>query len=243
MTKLYNKSKLMFSFVCILAYVVLASIGDSLSHAIGISKILTTPLLLVMSAVIYIWLSKSNLTRKYGIKGIRGKLSSMLFFIPLIILISMNLWNGVTLNMPVADTALYIVSMLLVGFLEEIIFRGFLFKSLSETGVKKAFIISSVTFGIGHIVNLFNGAEVLPTILQIISAIVIGFLFTALFYKTKSLWPCIITHGIFNSLSAFAVEPNATGRIILCILICLIAGLYSVYIMKSKRVLKNPKMY
>ncbi len=235
MIKLYNKNKLIFSLVCIAAYVVLASMADSLSDIIGITKVVTTPLLIVMSAVIYIWLVKSKLTKEYGITAVQGKLSGILFFIPLAVLVTANLWNGVTLNMPIPDTVLYIVSMIFVGFLEEMIFRGFLFKALCESGVKKAFIISSVTFGIGHIVNLLNGAEVLPTILQIISAIVIGFLFTALFYKTKSLWPCIIAHGMFNSLSAFAIEPNNTGRILSCVLICLIAGLYSVYIIKFKR--------
>ncbi len=234
MTKFYEKNKLTFSLVWIGIYVVFASVADSLSETIGISKIVTVPLLFVMSAVIYIWLAKNKLTKEYGITGIKGNLGRMLYFAPLVILITANLWNGVTLNMPIADTALYIVSMLLVGFLEEVIFRGFLFKALCESGVKKAFVISAVTFGIGHIVNLLNGAELLPTILQIISAVVIGFLFTALFYKTNSLWPCIITHGIFNSLSAFAIEPNNTDRIISCILICLIAGLYSVYIIKSE---------
>ncbi len=230
MTKLYNKSKLIFSLVCIAAYVVLASVADSLSNTIGITKAVTAPLLLVMSLVIYIWLAKSKLTKEYGIVGIQGKLSGMLFFIPLAILITANLWNGVTLNMPIPDTVLYVISMVLVGFVEEIIFRGFLFKAICESGVKQAFIISSATFGIGHIVNLLNGAELLPTILQIISAIAIGFLFTLIFYKSKSLWPCIITHSIFNALSAFAVEPNNTGRILSCAAICLIAILYSVYI-------------
>lgn len=230
MTKIYNKNKLTFALIWIGIYVVLASVADSLSDTIGISKIITAPLLITMSVVIYVWLSKNNLNKEYGLVRTDGKKSSMLYFVPLVILITANLWNGVTLNMPIIDTVFYIISMIFVGFLEEIIFRGFLFKSICESGVKKAFIISSVTFGIGHIVNLLNGAELLPTILQIISAICIGFLFTLIFYKTKSLWACIITHSIFNSLSAFAVEPSNMGRIISCFLICMISILYSIWI-------------
>lgn len=232
MTKIYNKNKLTFSLILIGIYVVLTSIADSLSDTIGISKIITAPWLLAMTVVLYIWLSKNNLAKEYGLVCATDKKSSMLYYIPLIILITVNLWNGVTLNMPIIDTILYIVSMIFLGFVEEIIFRGFLFKSICESGVKKAFLISSITFGIGHIVNLLNGAELLPTILQIISAVAIGFLFTLIFYKTKSLWACIITHSIFNSLSAFAVEPSNIGRIISCILICVVSVLYSIYLIR-----------
>lgn len=226
MTKIYEKNKLTFSLIWIGIYVVLASVADSLSDSIRITKIITAPLLVVLSGIIYIWLSKNNLKEEYGISKCKFK-RDFLYFIPLIILITANLWNGVTLNMPVIDTVLYIASMIFVGFLEEVIFRGFLFKALCESGIKKAFIISSVTFGIGHIVNLLNGAELLTTVLQIISAISIGFLFTIIFYKGESLWPCIITHSIFNSLSAFAVEQSDIGRIISCFAICIISILYS----------------
>lgn len=40
--------------------------------------------------------------------------------------------------------------MLCVGFLEEMIFRGLLFEAIAKENVKKAIIISSVTFGIRH---------------------------------------------------------------------------------------------
>ncbi len=233
MTGIYNKDKLAFSLILIGAYVLLASIADSLSDAVGISKIITVPFLFIMSLAIYIFLSKNKLKKEYGLILPLEKASTVLFYIPLIILITANLWNGVTLNMSVTDTVLYILSMLFVGFIEEIIFRGFLFKALCNNGIKKAFIISSLTFGIGHIVNLFNGASLLPTVLQIISAVAIGFMFTLIFYKSKSLLPCIVTHSVFNSLSAFGREPDSIKRIIFCIAICAICVLYSLYLIKS----------
>jgi hypothetical protein len=44
--------------------------------------------------------------------------------------------------------------------------------------------------------------------------------------------PCIITHGVFNALSAFANETGLTSKeqIISCILITLISGAYALYI-------------
>ena len=64
--------------------------------------------------------------------------------------------------------------MINIGFLEEIIFRGFLFKMLEKDNVKTAIIVSSITFGMGHIVNLLNGADLVPTLLQVCYALAIG---------------------------------------------------------------------
>ena len=77
--------------------------------------------------------------------------------------------------------------MLNIGFLEEIIFRGFLFKMMEKNNVKTAIIVSSITFGIGHIVNLLNGAELIPTLLQVCYAIAIGYMLVMVFYKSKSI--------------------------------------------------------
>jgi membrane protease YdiL (CAAX protease family) len=95
--------------------------------------------------------------------------------------------------------------MINVGFIEEIIFRGFLFKMMEKTNVKVAIIVNALTFGVGHIVNLLNGADFISTLLQICSAISIGYLFVTIFYKSKSLVPCIIAHGVFNSLPILSV--------------------------------------
>ena len=87
------------------------------------------------------------------------------------------------------------LSMACVGVIEEVIFRGFLFKAMCKDNIKLAVFISSITFGMGHIVNLLNGKDLIATLLQICYASAIGFLFTIIFYKGKSLLPCIITHG------------------------------------------------
>jgi membrane protease YdiL (CAAX protease family) len=50
------------------------------------------------------------------------------------------------------------------------------------------------------------GADLIPTLLQIAYATSIGYLFVTIFYKSKSLVPCIITHSIMNALSVFSVE-------------------------------------
>ena len=84
--------------------------------------------------------------------------------------------------------------MLWVGFLEEVIFRGLLFKAIAKDNVKTALIISSVTFGLGHLLNLVNGsgAGIAENLLQVTGAIAIGFLFVILYYRGGRFFPCII---------------------------------------------------
>ena len=240
MKKLYNKNEVTFSIIWIILYVVLLSIADSVSESLGTAKLITAPLCILMTAFLFFWLKKNNLMEKYGLCKFEGSMKKYLFFFPLVILCSTNLWNGVTINLSLLGTVLYIVSMLCVGFLEELIFRGFLFRAMCKDNVKSAIIVSSITFGIGHIVNLLNGAELLSTLLQVCYAVAIGFLFTIIVYYGKSLIPCILCHGIVNSLSVFAVESDNLLDIITAIVIIVVSLTYTLWIIKTERTKKEP---
>ncbi len=127
--------------------------------------------------------------------------------------------------------------MICVGFVEEVIFRDLLFNAMRKDGVRSAVIVSSLTFGIGHIVNLFNGsgAQLLSNLCQVGYAAAVGLLFVILFLKTGSLIPCIVTHNAVNSLSVFANEGGitVTQEIFSAVAITVIALAYSVYLLKK----------
>jgi membrane protease YdiL (CAAX protease family) len=122
--------------------------------------------------------------------------------------------------------------MINIGFIEELIFRGFLFKMMAKSNVKSAIIVSALTFGMGHIINLLNGADLIPTLIQICYATSIGYLFVIIFHKTKSLIPCIITHCLVNSLSVFNIENNLSLYIAPMVL-TIIPLAYAIYINKK----------
>lgn len=125
--------------------------------------------------------------------------------------------------------------MLCVGFIEEVIFHGFLFKALCKDGVKRTVVISSLTFGLGHIVNLLNGSDLLPTLLQVCYAAAIGFLFTILFYRGGSLFPCILTHSVINATGIFSVSSSHIFSLVRDMLICIISIGYALYILKKTK--------
>lgn len=233
MNSLYKKNELTFSFMWIILYVVLSSVADNLSVSLGIEKVVTAPMCILLSIFLWMWIKKNGLSEKCGFCRFKGDIGKYLYFIPLVIISTCNLWNGVTINFPVMELVLYVLNMLCAGFLEEVIFRGFLFNALCGKDLKQAILISSLTFGIGHIVNLLNGAEVFATLLQLCYATAIGFLFTIIFYKGKSLIPCIVSHSIFNSLSAFGIEGSRTFHIVVMIILAILSVAYAIWIWKK----------
>lgn len=236
--KLYDKSEILFSVLWIVAYCVLMSVGDSLSATVGIEKSVTLPVALLMSVLLLVFLKKNKLFGYCGICPSKVSARSMLYYLPVVVMLTANLWWGVTLNYGALETVLYILTMLCVGLLEEIIFRGLLFNAMRKDNVKIAIIVSSVTFGIGHIINLVNGsgAELIPNLLQVIYATAAGFMFVMMYYRSASIVLCIAAHGIFNSLSAFAKEAQTLeARVISCILLTVITGSYAIYLAFSAR--------
>lgn len=227
MEKLFNKHETLFCVLLIVIYVLLNSyciqnfgVKDYRSVIINtiFSSLLIT-LIVLLKKVKYYGLRKVTDSKKY------------LYFIPLLLIGTVNLWNGISINNSKGEIICHILTMINVGFIEEIIFRGFLFKMMSKSNVKSAIIVSSITFGIGHIVNLLNGADLIPTLMQICYAISLGYLFVIIFYKSKSLIPCIITHLLINSLSIFnTINKTSYVQVILLIIITL---LYAVYINKN----------
>jgi len=237
MQKLYEKHELWFALGWIAFYVVAVSFADELSRTIGIEKIVTFPLLLTMCAVLLLWIKRNNLFQTFGLCQSSVSPSQIFWYLPLAVLISSNLWFGLRWNLPLHETVLYIASMICVGFVEEVIFRGLLFNAMRKDGLKSAVIVSSLTFGIGHIINLFNGsgAQLLSNLCQVGYAAAVGFLFVIMFLKTGSLIPCIVTHSAVNALSVIANEGAITAaqEIFSAIAIAVIALAYSVYLLKK----------
>lgn len=231
MRKLYIKSKLAFSIIWIVLYVVLLSVADELSLLLKIEKVITAPLCLFLTLFLFVWLKKNGLLCEYGICAPKSSAKRYLYYLPLLIIVSANFWYGVEISKSFVEIILYVISMLCVGFLEEIIFRGFLFTSMKKDSFKAAVIVSSITFGIGHIVNLLSGAEVLATLLQIVYATAGGFLFTIIFHKSGSLIFCILAHSLLNATSIICASGSTLAQIIVSIALTVISVSYALIIL------------
>ena len=212
MKKLYVKNELTFAIVWIVVYCVLQSLANPLNERIGIEYAASAAFCVLQTVALFAFIRKNNLQKRYGFCKSSVPACRFLYYLPLVILASGNLWNGVALNYSPAATVCRIVCMLCVGILEEVIFRGLLFKAIAKDNIKSAVVISSVTFGIGHIINLFNGSgmDLVNNLCQIVFAIAVGFLLVTIFYRGGSLRPCIIVHSAINTLGTFANDTSLT---------------------------------
>ncbi|MBP8855659.1 MAG: CPBP family intramembrane metalloprotease [Oscillospiraceae bacterium] len=241
--KLYQKDQSWFAILFIIVYIVGTSVADQLSRNIGVQKSITTLFFVLLIFVLYGFIKRNAMQKEYGLCKVVYPVSKWVFYAPLALVASVNLWFGVQLNMTVIESAFYAFSMLLVGFLEELIFRGLLFKALSKSNMRAAIIVSSITFGMGHIINLINGsgAELVSTLYQIVYASALGFLFVTIFYCTKSLWPCIITHSVINALSTFINRTMMSTFILpIAFIITLVSLGYALFLWKTVIQAKNP---
>ena len=228
MNKIFEKYETFFCILLIVIYIVLNSFC---LQNFGVGDYRSVIINTLFSINLIVLMSRLNRLSYYGINKVQN-IKQYLYFIPLVLIVSVNLWNGININNSMSEIIFYIINMINIGFIEEIIFRGFLFKMMAKDNVKSAIIVSSITFGIGHIINLLHGAELLPTIMQICSAISIGYLFAIIFYKSKSLIPCISTHSLINALSIFHIDNNIMLYVESGFLI-IVPLIYAIYINKK----------
>lgn len=221
MRKLYEKSPVSFALVWIGLYVVVMNIALQFCSGFDDLASKTVPQLLapvvciiVLAIVSTVWILRNGLAETFGLCAFKGNIKSFLWFLPLIAMSCTNLKNGVALSASLSVTLLMAVNQAVAGYVEEIIFRGFLFRGMAKDNLRSAIIVSAVTFGAGHIVNLANTADTLGVLLQVCYAIVIGFLYTIIVYKGGSLWPCIASHMFVNGSSVFAAEHGPFNALV-----------------------------
>lgn len=122
-------------------------------------------------------------------------------------------------NLPSMDLSKIVYNILMgsqPGFFEEFLVRGtllLLLITLLNTGQHKAFtgaLISSILFGLLHLINLFGGEQGgLETLQQTLYAIVLGLIFTVMYYRTGSLWVPIFWHALLDTTYNFSSSGGA----------------------------------
>ena len=96
-----------------------------------------------------------------------------------------------------------IMTILITPFVEEVFFRGFMFKWMTgHRPVWLAALVSSILFGIAHI---------LPP--QAISATLMALALCWLYWRTGSIWPAIAAHITNNAIGILLGSAAAAGHL------------------------------
>ena len=232
MKKLYEEKEVLFAVGWILVYCLLIA---PIRGQYGDGSIVLTAAMFIFALAITLFVKMYDLKEKYGLDRWPVKPARYLYFIPMWVLSVGNMWDGIALNYTGMPLVYATLSMTLVGYVEEMLFRGFLFKAmLKEGSAVSAIIVSSLTFGIGHIVNLFSGQASLETLVQIVFAISWGFMFTMVYYRCQSLLPCIVAHATIDVASLFGAETKTGDTLYVCATI-VVAIAYCIYLAMLKQ--------
>ncbi|VWL85004.1 CPBP family intramembrane glutamic endopeptidase [Oceanivirga miroungae] len=116
-----------------------------------------------------------------------------------------------------------ITTTMLVGFSEELMYRGIVLPAFLENHSKfKTILISSAFFSSLHAVNILGGFELTGVISQVVVTFFVGITFACIFTEIKSLLPLIIFHGWWDFLSiggGAVTESKITGAITAAIVV------------------------
>lgn len=233
--RLFDKNEILFAIIWIAVYVLGFGNADMLSESLGFPKLITVIFGVLLSVILLLFIKTNGLFGYFGLCEPKKEPKDFLFYIPLLLVSTASIWSGISFEIKPLTAVLSVLSMCLVGFLEELIFRGMLFTGMAKNGIKSAIIVSSLTFGVGHIVNLLMGAPVFETLLQLVYASAAGFCYTAIFYYGKSIIPCVLSHALINSLSVFGAEATTVEMIIISAIQTAINIGYGIYILKKKK--------
>lgn len=239
--KLYKNKAVLHSLVWLGLYLVVNTITGNIAGALEIDDYFISAVPNLLLAVICLWyLKAAGISNDIGLLTKPGeKASVMLFYIPLLALPFLNLMYGINTSLSAMDIVFLLMMYAGVGFMEEIVFRGLMFKALTKKWNRYmvvAFI--SFTFAIGHIVSMAAvGMTGSDTALQIINAFVVGFMFMAVILASGNLTVCVITHILYNFVANISLVGYTHIEIIAFNTI--ITALYFAYlIIRSKKMKK-----
>lgn len=213
MYKLFKKNEVRFALVLIAVYVVGVSLMQRVSEALGVEFLAEAVFGVALTAVLAAFIRRNGLASYLGLRRPEVPAARMLFYIPLALVAAGSAFFGVGMSYGPAAAVCHTAMMLCVGFLEEVIFRGFLFRGIARQSLKRAVVISAVTFGIGHIVNLLNGYAPFESAVQVAFAVAVGFVLVLVFLRTGSIWPCVAFHALNNCMTAFTTGAALTDRL------------------------------
>lgn len=137
--------------------------------------------------------------RKWTYYGFKQEITRINWtpYIPLLIILTVLCFQGFS-SQPLETIVFYVGFAILVGFVEESIYRGIMIKILLPLGILPAILTSSILFSVTHMLNLLSGQSMGQTVLQLVYSLLIGIVLAQLFIKMWNIYPLILFHSVHN---------------------------------------------
>ena len=111
MKKLYEKNEILFAIF----WIVLYTVSMGILRNLGDDSPFMMAGLIVISVLMFLFVWKNGLMEKYGLSAWAKNSRAMLWFLPLWIIASFNLWGGIAPRYALPGQIFAMVSMALAG--------------------------------------------------------------------------------------------------------------------------------
>jgi uncharacterized protein len=189
--------------------------GGAAAHFLNLSNntfFLVANVILFILAMVFISAARGG--RNVGLRPIKSWGVFWLAFIPPVVNLvyaGVNIANGVYKVPAITTIVVYFFLALLVGFNEEVYFRGLMLKPLSLRWVWRAAIITAILFGVSHSLNVLAGSDPVYVGLQIVYALALGFGFAAMAMASATIYPLILAHFLTDFFGFLSGGPGGTA--------------------------------
>ncbi|MGM0238220.1 lysostaphin resistance A-like protein [Enterococcus sp. AZ103] len=191
---------------------------------------------LVAAIILTLFMKKRKLTN-FGFqkRKIAGKNWLFMFIIILIQPLVLGLQSKLSFSLLV----LMLLQMILVGYVEEVLFRGIFYYYLQAKGTIIYLLFSSLVFGLLHFASSLNpDTALILVVLQVINALLLGLVFAVLYLSSKTIYLSIIFHTLFNLLAVIS-NPGSIKQNILAVSLLIIS--YIIYLLTQKNKRLSPR--
>ncbi|SEM94930.1 hypothetical protein SAMN04488103_102527 [Gemmobacter aquatilis] len=131
---------------------------------------------------------------------------------PWLLFLALFAASALNAGLPPASVTLFILAnTMMVGWSEEVMFRGIWLRGMFRSyGIWVAILGSSVLFGAMHVLNVFLTGDLRGAVLQAVAAFLSGVFLAAVRLRTGSLWTGIVLHGLWDA-GTFLVAAGDTA--------------------------------
>jgi len=187
-----------YLFVIVLEMAVIATAGivGTITRKLGLpDHALYSGTMLVLGAITSLTLWKMKWWKTIGFRRLDAKDISLLI-IPVIPMIGNMIGNYAP--MEPGSFIYYLWLTMMVGFVEEGIYRGLMLRALLQKGVLQAVIFTSLLFSLAHTMNALAGWNWQRVLLQLGYSFALGFGWAAFALRTGTIWPLMLVHFLCN---------------------------------------------
>lgn len=239
MKRLFYKNEGLFVFAILVIYLLGSMLCNALSGLFSLPYIITVSFLLALSLYLIIFFKKEKVSKYYGLCQGKIDLFGMMLYMPpavmIAVMIALSEFNFVFDFIPynIINVSLLVIYCVLYSFINELIYRSMIYRSISNVSEIVAIIFGTIAFAWGPISTFLMSGRGMTLIgaFNVLNMIIVGFMLTSMFKFNESIWPQVVIASSIEIINTFQNMLMPFGKsLAIDIVVFICASGYSVFL-------------